>query len=204
MAVDEQWAAGDPLLLNAVARRTRAHQALSSLGGPYSSDRDGFAILEEAPVMNELTIYSCIICPSSGLYRTKLQFPPGHPLSHHTGRVRASLLLSRPLTLFRCINWSTVSSTLPISSTTTSCIGVSLQESCALQGRLEGKGLPRPAGAELRLPQGTASPSSLLPHQPPQSLSQASRSSSRRGSRCTASLPRPLGRSRQWASQDGA
>lgn len=51
------------------------------------TDKATWEVLETPPVLNELTIYSCIICPNQALYKTKLQFPEGTPATHHTGRI---------------------------------------------------------------------------------------------------------------------
>ena len=83
--MDVNWAAGDPLLLNAITRRQKAQEKLRLPCDP--TDNATWDVLETLPVLNELTIYSCIICPQRGIYKTKLQFPEGTPATHHTGRI---------------------------------------------------------------------------------------------------------------------
>ena len=64
--VDREWAGDDELLINAVERRECHYKCLKELDS-HSVDAY-FQTLQQDPVFNKDTIYSCVMCPSLRTY----------------------------------------------------------------------------------------------------------------------------------------
>lgn len=66
--INKDWAADDPLLLNAIDRRECNMFALNKISG-YTVD-EFLKVLQVDPVFNSDTVYSCIMCPAACVYNT--------------------------------------------------------------------------------------------------------------------------------------
>lgn len=75
-----QWAEGDALLMTALERRcvgVRLLEALRSRAkaeGRQFSPEEGLDLWATVPVCNDQTIYSCVLCPKTGLYEARVIF----------------------------------------------------------------------------------------------------------------------------------
>lgn len=65
--VDPEWAGDDELLQNAGERRDCHYDSLAKLS-EFTVD-ELFKTLQKEPVFNKDTVYSCVMCPESGLYQ---------------------------------------------------------------------------------------------------------------------------------------
>ena len=69
---DMSWAEGDSLLMTAAMRRQVAVEALGRLGNAEITAESAFKVLGTAPVVNDQTVYSCVMQPAISTFTTRV------------------------------------------------------------------------------------------------------------------------------------